>query len=138
MKIHSLPLTSIGVSFLAGCGSGDTLEGTWDAVSMTYDGEDVTDEYLYTEDDGDCIYSARWAMVLDSNNRGGIFSIYDYDCIDESNSYTTGYGMYLSFEYAAGKWTSVEGYYSLSCVVPEIKETNCSFYESMQIRFRKG
>ncbi len=136
MKAAKLPLATLGLSFLTACGDQGELEGLWEGFSVMSDGEDVTNDYIYSYTDGDCTYTYRRFMVLDDKARGGLFSESKTEC--GSESYSNSYGVYLNFEKSAGKWVSGIGDYSFECTAPVKNEIECGVSDEMVFRFRRG
>ena len=138
MRIRTLPLAGIGLSFLSACDSTADIEGRWEGVSLFYDGVDVTEDEIYvtTYDDG-CTYERTLHMVLNDAAAGGLFSISSFKCPDMDESYSYSFGTYLKFQYDNGNWSSKAGEDPIVCDPPSDDSLECDWH-GLKLSFRKG
>ena len=135
-RIRQLSATTMSLTLTA-CSSG--YEGMWEADRVEINGEDVTDEYVYTDVDGDCEYGYGFSLMITEGLRGFFGNSSHYDCGDGMD-YAMGYGWWLDFERDGGGITATfYDDYEFSCGL-SVGRLNCTLdmgRESMDLRFRK-
>lgn len=102
--LRTIPVAAVGLTFSAGCNVGTGIRGTWDAVAVTRDGQDVTESYLYTSSYGGCTTTRGASMVIGRDLNGGFFRLYERDCEGSEQDFNGGYGTYVTVDRAEGRW----------------------------------
>jgi hypothetical protein len=121
LSIRSIPVAAMSLSFTSGCGAGGdaAIVGTWDAVQFLRNGEDVSSDYFYSEIGSDgCLYSSSIVLTIGPDLVGGLFTRYSSQCPDPEDSYTSGYGNYVTAAHTDGRWLiAFSDYLSLDCTL---------------------